>query len=85
MKDNRYFLVNCKQKDEEIIGSVFVTGSFQPASGSTLDYRNMVVNVTINELGGSQRQIEFKDGFAGILDYRLEYQELDLLKEMLGL
>jgi hypothetical protein len=84
LKDNRYFLVNCKQKDEEIIGSVFVTGSFQPASGSTLDYRNMVVNVTINELGGSQRQIEFKDGFAGILDYRLEYQDVDILGQLVG-
>ena len=85
LKDNRYVLVNCKQKGEEIIGSVFVTGSFAPASGSELDYHNMVVNVTINELGGSQREIEFKDGVAEILNYRMEYQELDLLKLMLGM
>lgn len=85
LKDNRYVLVNCKQIDEEVTGSVLVTGSFKTVSGSELDYRNMVVNATVNELGGSQREIVFKDGVASIFDYRLEYQDLDLLRPMLGM
>ena len=85
LKDNRFVVITCKRNDEEISGHILASGVIVPAEGSKLDYYNMVVNASINEMDGSSWQIEFKDGIAHIDKFYLEYQDLNTLRPMLGM
>lgn len=82
--DNRFVVVNNIIKDGQVTGSEMGSGSFEIISEGELDYRNFTVNVEINTMSGKQ-EITFKDGRVEIITVKAEYQELDLMKEMLGL
>lgn len=84
-KDGRFVIVNCQHRDEGLLGAKIVAGVYEVAPGSTLDYRNMTVNVSLDETYGNWFSIDFVDGFLSFLSYRMELQDREILEDLLGM
>ena len=85
-KDNRFAIVTSRIEQDGIAGDIVASGGYELATGSTLDYYNMTVNVSVDETGiNTKLPITIKDGKIQYLMYNLELQDRDILEELLGL